>query len=373
MKPIKVVQMLPALDAGGVETGTLEVGRHLVECGDESMVVSGGGRLAERLQQEGSRHINWPVGRKSPRTLAYVRRLRLFLEAVRPDILHLRSRVPAWIGWLAWRKMDPLTRPGLVTSVHGFYSVNRYSKIMTRGERVIAVSESIADYVREHYPSTPRERIRVIPRGVSPERFPYGFQPDPGWLERWRSEYPGLAGHPVITLPARITRWKGAIEFVSLMKRLLDRGHPVRGLIVGEPHPRKQDYYREVLRTIESAGLLDKVYLPGHRSDLREIMAVSEVVVSLSSDPEAFGRVTLEALALGRPTAGFDHGGVGEQLSALLPEGRVPVGDLAAMEELLDSWLREGAPKPARENPFTLERMVRSTREVYAELASQCP
>ncbi len=365
---LRVVQMVPALDAGGVETGTLEVGRHLVERGDESVVISAGGRLQERLEAEGSRHVLWPVGRKSLATLAYVRRLRRFLRQERPDILHLRSRVPAWIGWLAWRGMPENERPHLVTTVHGFYSVNRYSRIMTCGERVIAVSEGIRDYVLKNYRGIEPARIRVIPRGVSPERFPYGFRPDAEWLARWRAEHPALEGSRVITLPARITRWKGAIEFVSLIARLRRDGHEVQGLIVGEPHQRKRQYHEELLCARDEAGLGDAVLLPGHRSDLREIMAISDVVVSLSSDPEAFGRVTLEALSLGRPVAGFDHGGVGEQLSELLPEGRVPLGDIDAMARLLGGWLAHGAPAPRRENPFTLERMVRRTREVYLEL-----
>ena len=366
-KRLKVVQMLPALDAGGVETGTLEVGRHLVERGDESVVISGGGRMLERLEAEGSRHVLWRVGRKSLTTLAYIRRLREFLREERPDILHLRSRVPAWLGWLAWRGMPEDARPRLVTTVHGVYSVNRYSRIMTCGERIIAVSEGIRDYILENYRRVEPARVRVIPRGVSPERFPYGFRPDDAWLRRWRSEYPGLEGSRVITLPARITRWKGAIEFVSLISRLRASGHEVKGLIVGEPHPRKRQYHEELLRTRSEAGLDEAILLPGHRSDLREIMAVSDVVVSLSSDPEAFGRVTLEALSLGRPVAGFDHGGVGEQLKELLPQGRIPLGDLDAMTRLLENWLTHGAPAPGRKNPFSLERMVRRTREVYLE------
>ncbi len=360
--------MVPALEAGGVETGTLEMGRFLVESGDASIVISGGGRLEARLEAEGTRHLTWPVGRKSARTLLYVRRLRRLLETERPDILHLRSRVPAWIGWLAWRKMDPETRPALVTTVHGFYSVNAYSRIMTRGERVIAVSESVRDYIRRNYPDTPGERIRVIPRGVSAVTHPYGFRPDQAWLARWCEDFPQLEERRVITLPARITRWKGAMEFVEVVSRLRAAGHAVKGLIVGEPHPCKRRYYEELLGDIAERGMADEILLPGHRSDLREIMAVSDVVVSLSSDPEAFGRVTLEALALGRPVAAFDHGGVGEQLAELLPAGRVPVGDLDAMTRLLDQWLRGDPPRPVRENPFTRERMVASTREVYREL-----
>ena len=119
---MKVIQVLPELNAGGVERGTLELGRHLAAAGHESLVVSAGGRLVEQLETEGSRHIRLPVHRKSPATLGQVRPLRRLFETESPDIVHLRSRVPAWVAWLAWRKMDPAGRPRLVSTVHGFNS-----------------------------------------------------------------------------------------------------------------------------------------------------------------------------------------------------------------------------------------------------------
>ena len=138
----------------------------------------------------------------------------------------------------------------------------------------------------------------------------------------------------------------------------------MHGLLVGEPHPRKQAFFKEVLTSIENAGLKENITLAGHRSDLREIISVSDVVVSLSSDPEAFGRVTLEALSLGRPVAGYDHGGVNEQLSALLPEGKIPVGNLTEMVKLLSEW-SQNPVFPNTKNPFTLDRMLQKVVGVY--------
>ena len=227
--------------------------------------------------------------------------------------------------------MDPRTRPRLVTTVHGFYSVNGYSRIMTRGEAVICVSNSVKDYVLKNYPKVPEQKLTVIHRGVSSQALPNGFQPDSKWLAQWQADYPQLTGKYVVTLPGRITRWKGPLDFVQVVSELKQCGLPVHGLIVGEPHPRKLAFFEAVKTAIESAGLSKDITLVGHRSDLREIMAVSNVVLSLSTDPEAFGRVTLEALALGKPVAGYDHGGVHEQLSAMLPAGRIPVSDWSAM------------------------------------------
>ncbi|WP_269526047.1 glycosyltransferase family 4 protein [Coraliomargarita parva] len=364
---MKVIQILPELNAGGVERGSLEIGRALVARGHSSIVISNGGRLVEQLESEGSRHIQLPVHRKSLLSLKLVGVLRALFLKEQPDVIHLRSRVPAWLAWLAWRKMDPLTRPRLVSTVHGLYSVNFYSKIMTRGEKVICVSETVRDYVKKHYPDVSAGKLCVIHRGVDPSQYPYGYAPETEWLQQWERDYPDLSGKYVVTLPGRITRWKGQLDFIEVVARLKEGGIPVHGLIVGEPHPKKLEFFEEVKQTISEAGLKEHISLVGHRSDLREIMAVSDAVVSCSTDPEAFGRVSLEALSIGKPVVAYDHGGVHEQLDALLPEGKVPVGDITAMASRLNDWYQ--APHhPEQDNPFTLENMQSQTLSVYEEL-----
>jgi len=370
-RPLTVVQMLPALEGGGVERGTLEVGRYLVSHGHRSIVISGGGRMAAQLVAEGSEHIEWHIGAKRLATLRLVRPLRDFLARERPDILHLRSRLPGWIGYRAWRKMPPATRPHLVTTVHGPYTPGRYSSVMVRGERVIAISRMIRDYIVQNYPKVDPDVIRVIPRGVDPYDYPWGYSPSPEWRRQFHAQFPGLEGRFVVTLPARLTRWKGQEDFIELMGELRARGIPARGLIVGEPHPRKQRYGEQLRQTVHRRGLDETIYFLGHRSDLREVLAASTVVVSTSREPEAFGRVTLEALSLGVPVAAYDHGGVGEQLEEIYPEGRVPPGDWQEMAARLAEWSARGAPPVPRQQPFTLMRMLSATLEVYRELAGR--
>lgn len=367
-KHLTVVQMLPALESGGVEKGTLEVGKYLVDHGHRSIVISAGGRLVAQLEREGSEHIAWPVGAKRLTTLRYIRTVRDLLRRERPDILHLRSRLPAWIGYRAWKGLAEDARPRLVTTVHGPYTPGRYSSVMVRGERVIAISDMIRAYILRNYPWVDPAVIRVIPRGVDPSGYPHGYRPPAKWLETWHAQYPQLAGKYVITLPGRLTRWKGQEDFIKIIAGLKHRGLPVHGLLVGDAHPRKQYYADELRAQVTAAGLDGDISFTGHRGDLKEIMAVSDVVLSLSLDPEAFGRVSLEALTLGRPVAAYDHGGVAEQLAAVFPQGRVPVGDTAAAETLLAHWHAQRPAVPAQ-NPFTLERMLSSTLGVYLELA----
>lgn len=361
---MKVIQILPELNAGGVERGTLEVGNYLVKQGHESIVISNGGRLVEQLEAEGSRHITLPVHKKRLSSLKQVKVLRRLLEQERPDILHLRSRLPAWLAWLAWRKMSPTTRPRLITTVHGLYSVNLYSKVMTRGQEVICVSNSVKDYVSKNYPDVPASKLTVIHRGVDPTEFPYGYQAPTAWLTAWQQAQPELTGKYVVTLPGRITRWKGQLDFLQVIAQLKAQGIPAHGVLAGAPHPKKLEFLEEVKSAIQAQKLQDDITLLGHRSDLREVMSVSDVVVSCSTDSEAFGRVTLEALSIGKPVAGYDHGGVQEQLEALLPAGKIPVGDIHAMANKLTNWYKQPI-SPKRDNPFTLERMLQNTLKVY--------
>ncbi|MEO0509046.1 MAG: glycosyltransferase family 4 protein [Verrucomicrobiota bacterium] len=367
---MKVIQILPELNAGGVERGTLEVGKCLVEAGHESIVVSNGGRLVEQLEADGTRHITLPIHRKHLSSLKQVKVLRRLFEAEKADILHLRSRLPAWLAWLAWRKMNPANQPRLVTTVHGFYSVNAYSAIMTKGEHIICVSNSVKDYVLKNYPKVSEEKLTVIHRGVSSEAFPSGYQPSSEWLMQWQAEYPQLAGKYIVTLPGRITRWKGQLDFVKVIAGLKYKGIPVHGLVVGSPHSDKLEFFNELKQAIKAADLDADITLTGHRSDMKEVMAASHAVVSLSTEPEAFGRVSLEALSVGKPVAGYAHGGVAEQLEALFPEGQVPVGNTSKMIQLLANWTSDRG-SPARNAAFTLNCMLGETLSIYNKLAER--
>jgi len=367
-KKLTVLQLLPALQSGGVERGTLEVAQALVEHGHRALVISAGGRLVEPLVASGAEHFAWPIGKKTFKTLLLVGKLRAFLLEQQVDILHARSRVPGWIAYLAWRGMNPATRPRFVTTVHGPYSVSAYSAVMTKGERVIAISKMIINYIVRNYPKVSQKNVRLIYRGVDPALYPSGYAPPANWINRWQQEQPGLQGKKVLLLPARLTRWKGQTDFIDMLAEVLKTRSDVHGLIVGEAHPRKRAFMAELEARSKRRGVNQHLSFISHRSDLREIMAVSDIVYSLSREPEAFGRVSLEALSLGKPLIAYDHGGVKEQLAAILPEGAVPVGDIQQAARKTLRWLN-APPHVPEQNPFTLERMLTATLDVYSELA----
>lgn len=366
-RKITVVQMLPALDSGGVERGTLEIADYLVKRGHRSIVISSGGRMCEELLAQGSEHFDWPVGKKSLTTLRYIWKVRALLNEVKPDILHLRSRLPAWIGYLAWKGMASESRPHLITSVHGPYSVGRYSAVMVKGERVIGVSNMIQNYITSNYPEVDKDLIRVIHRGVDPEQYCFGFQPEAQWVEKWYADFPQMKGKTLLTLPGRLTRWKGQEDFIKVIAALVEQGHEVHGVIAGGAHPKKTEYAKSLQDEVDRLGLGESITMVGHRSDLKQLMAFSAITFSLTNEPEAFGRTTIESLSMGVPVIAYAHGGVEEQLLEVCPDGLVKVGDVDTVIKLTGEWLA-GAPQVSREHSFTLEKMCSGTLSVYDEV-----
>ncbi|MBU6404502.1 MAG: glycosyltransferase [Proteobacteria bacterium] len=362
---LTVVQLIPALDSGGAERSTLEIARALVAAGHRAVVISAGGRLVQRLEAEGGEHITLPIGRKSPLALAQVMPLRRVLAALKPDVVHARSRLPAWLARLALPGLQP--RPHFVTTVHGLNSPNAYSAVMTRGERVIVVSQTVRDHVQQHYPDLSQERVRLIPRGVDADEFPYGYRPDPAWREAFFAEFPHLAGAPLLTLPGRGTRLKGHAHALRLLAALHARGIDARLLLLGADEPARAGYVRELRQLAKALGVAEAVAITAPRSDVREVYAISDLILQLSTKPEAFGRTVLEALALCRPVLGYAHGGVGELLAELYPAGRVPTADEARLVERAAELLRL-APPIAPMTRYRLDNMQQATLAVYAEV-----
>ena len=363
----KIAQLLPELDSGGVERGTLEISRAIIAAGHESYVISNGGQLVTQLEAEGAIHLEHPVHRKSLTSLKEIKRLRALFSEHSFDIVHARSRVPAWLTYLAWKKMPVSSRPRFMTTFHGFHSVSPYSQIMTRGEQVIAVSESVKSHISESYPKTDLSKVTVVHRGVSDEEYPYNYSPTPS------SEASSLKSEAkdafVLTLPGRITSWKGGVDFIEIIHRLHQKGLKVEGWFAGGVHEKRDSFYKELTSKVQELGLGEQIKFIGHRKDLKDIMAVSDVVVSLSTKPEAFGRVSLEALRLGVPVLGYAHGGVAEQLEQLFPAGAIALRDLEQAVQTLQQWIKSPPHVPIIEdNPFTLQKMQVKTLEVYDKL-----
>ncbi|NNH78187.1 glycosyltransferase family 4 protein [Acinetobacter sp. ANC 5380] len=366
---MKIMQLLPELNSGGVERGTLEIARALVADGHESLVVSNGGRLVAQLEAEGSQHLTLAIHKKSLSSLWQIRPLRKLIEQHQPDILHVRSRVPAWLTHFALKGIPAHKRPHLISTVHGFYSINRYSAIMTQAEKVIAVSDSVVKYITEHYKNCPPENIVRIYRGISPQEFPHGYQPSAQWINQTLKDFPQLENKFLVCLPGRITRLKGHETLIQLMEQLQSQYPNLHAVVVGGADPKKEAYLKEMQDNIQSKGLSDKITFVGHRSDIREWLAFSDVVLSLSNQAETFGRTALEALSVGTPVIGWNRGGVAEILSKVYPQGLIDVDDQSA---LLNA-LKHHIDQPQKVEPvtlFSLKEMCNQTIHLYKQVLS---
>lgn len=363
---MKIMHLLPSLSSGGVEQVVLELCEGLCAAGLENVVVSAGGSMVAAIEETGARHITRPIGKKSLATLLQVGRTARLIREEKPDVLHLHSRVPAWVGHLACRRLPAAERPAIVSSFHGFHSVNAYSGIMTKGDRIIAVSRCMREHILENYPKTPAGSIVVIPNSVDATKFTPDYKPSAQWLEKWYTDYPELKGKFTLCLPGRITRLKGAPHLGPILRQLRSKGIPAHAVIAGETKKGKEAYRDEVQAGFASEGVADYVTWTGHRRDLADVLCACDVTLSLTLQPESFGKTTLEALSLGRPVAGYEHGGVGEQLEQFLPAGMVPTGDTTAMAELLEKWYTDRptplTPVPA---PYRRSDMIQAHIELY--------
>jgi len=364
---VKVIQLLPALNSGGVERGTLDLGRALASAGHQSIVISSGGRMVEQLQLEGSRHISMPVHKKSLWSLRQVRPLRRLFEELKPDIVHVRSRVPAWLTYLAWKKMNPQTRPRLVSTAHGLYSINRYSAVMAQSEQVIAISQCVKDYLLQNYANFLKAEPQIIYRGVDTGEFSADEPLPEGWLDGVTAAFPGLAGKKWLLLPGRLTRWKGQEDFIQLIAELVKTRDDVHGVVLGGAEKNKQHYAEELKTLAQQLGVADHISFVGRRSDIRHWYKQSAIVYNLSKRPEPFGRTVIEAAAIGTPIVGYDIGGPAESLRACFPAGLVENGNARQLREtslaLLDTDVRAVlAPE------FTLDTLVERTLALYQQL-----
>ncbi|WP_035485144.1 glycosyltransferase family 4 protein [Geminicoccus roseus] len=375
-----LLQVLPALDKGGVERGTVDLARFLVREGHRAIVASAGGGLVHELEAAGATHLTFPLASKNPLTIwKNAARLADAIQAHGIELVHARSRAPAWSAKLAARRTG---RP-FVTTFHAVYGGHqhrlkrRYNAVMAEGDRVIAISDYVAQHVREVYRVGPQV-LRTIYRGVDVEEF------DPARVDARRvrtlSERFGVpAGKKVAILPGRVTRIKGHMlvtEAVALMER-----DDFVVLFVG-PDTAGGGYTVELRERIKAKGLGEKIRFVGACDDMAAAIALSDVVLAPSVGPEAFGRVSVEAQAMGKPVIVTDMGGLGETLLPASTGWLVPAEDPKELAWALDlalsmpaeagQRLKERARHWVMDN-FTADRMCRQTLAVYEELLKGRP
>ncbi|MCF6225276.1 MAG: glycosyltransferase [Xanthomonadales bacterium] len=362
-----IVHLLASMQTGGSELVVLELAAAAVKQGHQVTVFSAAGDLCPRLHASGAEHLHWPVGKKNLHTLKLIRRLTTWLEENPADILHAHSRLPAWIAWKAIQALPQQQRPHFITSVHGHYSVSKYSAIMTYGEKIIAVSGSIARYICKNYPQVNDAKIVVIPPGVDHLIFNPQHKNSPAWTTAFNAEFPSVADRRLLMLPGRITRLKGHKCFVRLLAGLIAAGENVHGLIVGPMSAGKQHYLDEISELALDLGISEHLDYAGNREDMADLMLRADLVLNLSIKAEAFGRTVNEALSVGTQVVAWDRGGVSELLGELFPQGRVEPGNESDLLKTCTKLLRQ--PEAISNNQaYSLAVTNSATLDLYTEL-----
>jgi glycosyltransferase involved in cell wall biosynthesis len=370
-----VLQVVPRLVMGGVERGTIDVASALIAYGWNAVVASEGGPMVRELERAGATHVTLPLASKNPFVIrSNIDRLVKLIVRYDVDIVHARSRAPAWSARYAAER----TGRHFVTTFHNAYGEGsflkrRYNSVMAAGERVIAISQFVANHVASTY-DVGADRLRLIPRGVDVARF----DPDsvsPERLVRLMHAWRLPEDAQMVLLPGRLTRWKGQLVFIEALARLARPG--VHAVILGAGDAA---YRRELEKAIAASGGGATFRLVDDCADMAAAYMLAHVVVSASTEPEGFGRVIIEAQAMGRPVIATAHGGAQETITQGDTGWLVPPGDAAALAAALAQALdqdptarlamsrREIAHVRAH---FTSNLMAARTLTVYRELLPQ--
>lgn len=368
------MQIIPELGAGGAEQGCIDMAGEIVKAGAKAIIVSHGGYRVPELARNGVTHINLPVHSKNPITIwRNTSKLKKIIKSHNVNIVHARSRAPAWSAWQACKN----TKAHFMTTCHAPYNINseakrRYNSSMAKGEIIIAISQYVADYLVENYDVEP-ERIRLIHRGIPMERFhPTAVNAERmiNLEKQWRIP----DGATIIMLPGRITRWKGHHILIEAMAKLARKD--IFCVMIGSDQGRSE-YRSELEKSIEEYGLGEQIRIIDQCHDMPAAYMLAAAVISASTDPEGFGRIPVEAQAMGRPIIASDHGGARETILRGETGWHVPPSDPDALAHAIDealsltpeqrSILATKSMAHIAAN-FTKDIMAEKTLAVYSEL-----
>ena len=367
---MNVLQVLPELKIGGVERGTVDLAKYLVAGDHKAVVASGGGRLVRELDMIGARHYTLPIGRKSPFTMIrMVGKLCDIIKRENIDIVHARSRIPAWIAYMACS----ITKTPFITTAHGYYKNIFASQVMGWGKFVIVVSNIIARHMVDDF-KVPQRKIKLIPRGVDLNSFKFK---DP--KEKRRAQYEkGNTGFTVGVI-SRLSPIKGhayLIRAMAVVSRVIPK---LKVLIVGEPSPGKEGYKEELMLLVKRLGLSDIVQFTGWKEDIPLVLSGLDLLVLPTVIPEAFGRVIIEAQACGVPVVATAVGGVVELIenneSGILVEPQ----DVKSLERAIFKIARDPGlasrlalnGRKRVEAEFSLEKMAKNIITFYKKIINK--
>ncbi len=370
-----ILQVVPALISGGVERGTLEIAKKIVESGNISIVISAGGPLVEALEQDGSIHIKMNVASKNPITIwNNAGKIANIIRNYNVNIVHARSRAPAWSCYFAAKA----TGIKLITTFHGIYNFKNsikkyYNSVMTQGVKVIAVSNFVKNHIIENY-KIDKNKIQVIYRGVNHEEFTKEKVSDE-LLKKFREKYNVPAGARVLLLPSRMTRWKGHLILIEALEKIKHLNFYC--IIAGDlaKHP---GFVSEIQEKIQEYKIQNRAQLFGNEPNMMGLYGIADIVLSTSIEPEAFGRTIIEAQSMEKLVIATNIGGACETIQDGVTGFHVKAGDIDDLAKKIEYCLgiigsaeekkiTSKARKAVATN-FSLDLMLKSTLSIYNEI-----
>ena len=370
-----ILQVVPALISGGVERGTLEIAKKIIESGNISIVISAGGPLVEALEQDGSIHIKMNVASKNPITIwNNAGKIANIIRNYNVNIVHARSRAPAWSCYFAAKA----TGIKLITTFHGIYNFKNsikkyYNSVMTQGVKVIAVSNFVKNHIIENY-KIDKNKIQVIYRGVNHEEFTKEKVSDE-LLKKFREKYNVPAGARVLLLPSRMTRWKGHLILIEALEKIKHLNFYC--IIAGDlaKHP---GFVSEIQEKIQEYKIQNRAQLFGNEPNMIGLYGIADIVLSTSIEPEAFGRTIIEAQSMEKLVIATNIGGACETIQDGVTGFHVKAGDIDDLAKKIEYCLGIiGSPeekkitsnaRKAVATNFSLDLMLKSTLSIYNEI-----
>ena len=368
-----VMRLLSSLKHDESERGIFHLGRALIKKGHTSIIISSAdsdNELVKRLEREGNIYHQLYMNKKSWTALLQIIPLRHLIEKYNPDVVHVHSRTPAWILHLALRRARVKRLPKIVSTMYGFYPINKYSQALLDVDTIITVSDSVTNYLKK---GLRREEmgtkvIKRIYRGVDIRRYPYRHNPSVYWLRRTFAEYPELEHKKWLVFPTVIGNEYGQEWLIDILGNLQEQFPLIHAIIMDEDYREGEVAHEDFRQRANALGLGERItYVGSKRNDMREWLSAANIVMALANQPESIGINALQAIHLGTPVVGWDQAAFSEILQPLYPQGLVKKYNAHALCKAVRNQL-EGVTRPEMTDLFTMREMIEETIKVYQVL-----
>ncbi|MGA6101023.1 glycosyltransferase [Psychrobacter pocilloporae] len=370
---MKVMRLLSSLKHDESERGIFHLGRALVKNGHTSIIVSSADEsndLVRRLKRDGNHYHQVHMNKKSWLSLLQVSALRHLIEKYEPDVIHVHSRTPAWILHLAMRRARVKRFPKLVSTMYGFYPINKYSQALLNVDTIITVSDSVTQYLKKglRREEVDPKVITRIYRGIDTRRYPYRHNPSVYWLRHTFAEYPELEHKKWLVFPTVIGNEYGQEWLIDILGNLQEQFPNIHVIIMDDDYKDGDVAHEDFRQRTHSLGLAERItYVGSKRNDMREWLSAANIVMALANEPESIGINALQAIHLGTPVIGWDKAAFSEILQPLYPQGLVKEHNANSLCKAVRNQL-ESVTRPEMTNKFTMREMIEKTIAVYQGL-----